>query len=445
MVPVTAPLEIKVPPFHTKTLSCGMKVLFLKNDEMPLVEVNFLTPGGYISDPDGKEGLVSLMNSALRNGGAGKLPPEAFDEALENKAASMAASADQESFTAEFKCLSEDLPEILGLFTDMLRRPQFESKRLETAKSNTIDSLGRLQDTPDALTRVLFYKSLMGNSPYGRWASPKSVGSITRSDVLDLYQKNYGPEGALLSIAGKFDEDDVLAKLEGLFSGWKKQGLHAVPSDAKPLGPVVYFFPKDVTQVFVRFGLLGVKRHDPKQIPLQVANDVLGGSGFTSRMMQEIRSDRGLAYFVQSYFIPFNVRGPFQVVGGTRPDSVKEYLTVMFQLMADFAKNGPTEKELSEAKQSMIEEYAYSFESVFTASAYKASLDFNGYPEDYLKTYRNKVKAVTRDQATKAVREILDQKNWVLVVCGPEALEKELAGFGKVVKVKNVFDPLEKP
>jgi zinc protease len=442
VVPETAPLEIKVPDFKTGELSCGMRVLLLKSDEMPLVEARFLAPGGQAADPQGKEGLAGLTNSCLRNGGAGKLDPEAFDEALDNKAASMGASADQESFAAQFKCLSEDLPEILALFADMLRRPRFETARFEAAKANQIDALERLRDTPDALTRVLFYKGLMAGSPYGRWASPKSLGSVSRADIVRFHQRHYGPEGALISVTGKFDEAKLLSRLEGLFADWKKQGPEPAYADARPLGPAVYFFPKDVTQVFVRFGLLGIKRHDPEQIPLQVANDILGGSGFTSRLMKEIRSDRGLAYFVQSYFLPFDARGPFQVVGGTRPDSAKEYLSVLFHLMEEFAKKGPTETELAEAKQSMIEEFAYHFESPFTVSAYKASLDFNGYPEDYLATYRKKVKSVTRAQATKAMRSILSQENWVLAVCGPEALEKELSSFGRVVKVTDIFQPL---
>jgi zinc protease len=442
VVPDTGTLNIEVPSFDIKVLSCGIKVIFLKNDEMPLVQAELFIPGGFVADPDGKEGLVSLMNSSLRNGGAGKLTPEAFDSALENKAASMSASADMEHYSAEFKCLSQDLPDVLDLFADMLRHPLFDAKRLETDKADLLDSLSRLTDTPDALTRVLFYRSLMGHSPYGRWANPKSVAALTREDVVKFYEKNYGPQGAVLAIAGNFDENKVFQQLEGLFAGWKGQGNKAIYSDAKPLGPTIYFYPKDVGQVFIRFGLLGIQRHDPRDIPLQVANYILGGSGFTSRMMQDIRSDRGLAYFVYSYSIPYDVRGVYQVVGGTRPDSVKEYLTELFKQVDDFAKDGPTNTELANAKQSLIEEYAYNFESSYSLASYKATLDFNGYPEDYLKTYRDQVKAVTREEATKAAQDILSQKDWVLVVSGPAPLEQELSSFGKVVKVSDIFGPL---
>jgi zinc protease len=444
VLPPTAPLEIQVPDFHVKTLSCGMKVIFLKNDEMPLVSAEFFAPGGFRIDPDGKEGLVSLMNDLLRDGGVGKLSPEAFDAALENRAASMSASADMETFTAGFKCLEADLSDILNLFADMLRRPQFDAKRLETDRANIMDSLNRLEDTPDTLTRVLFYRTLLGRSPYGRWASPQSVAKITREDVVKFYQRHFGSQGAVLAVAGKFDEDKVSQQLEKLFAGWKGQEEGVKFEDSKPLGPAIYFFPKDVTQVLVRFGRLGLKRHDPKEIPLSVANYILGGSGFTSRLMQKIRSDRGLAYFVDSYFLPYDIRGPFQVVGGTRPDSVKEYLTLMFQLMEDFAKEGPTGKELEEAKQSMIEEFAHDFESPYTLASYKASLDFHGYPDDYLKTYRDKVKAVTQEQAAQAARAILSQENWVLVVSGPADLEPVLSAFGKVHNVSSIFESLVK-
>lgn len=445
VVPATKPLEIQVPSFDSKTLSCGMKVLFLKNDNLPLVSVELLMPGGYVTDPEGKEGLVALMDSSLRDGGAGKLSPEAFDEALENRAASMDASADVENYSASFKCLAGDLSDVLDLFADMVRRPQFDPKRFETAKSESIDALDRLEDTPDNLTRVIFYRSLLGHSPYGRWSSPKSVSGITREDVAQFYAKNYGPDGAVLVVTGNFNEDKVSAQLEQLFGDWKNPVTRASYEDAKPLGPTIYFFPKDVSQVFVRWGVLGIKRHDPNQVPLEVANYILGGSGFTSRLMREIRSNRGLAYFVDSVSIPYNIRGVFEVVGGTRPDSLKEYLDTMLKVMGDFAAGGPTDKELSEAKQSMVEEFAYNFESPYTLAPYKASLDFHGYSADYLENYRNKVKAVSRDQATTAAKTILDQKNWVMVVCGPAALESELSSFGKVVKVTDIFDPLEKP
>src|SRR5260221_6324979 len=214
VVPETAPLEITVPDFHVRTLSCGIKVLFLKDDKLPLVSAHFIAPGGHFADPEGKEGLSDMMSGLLRIGGAGKWTPEAFDAALGNKATSMGASVDQEDFSADFRCLAEDLPDVLGLFADMLRRPQFDAKRLETAKTNSMDALKRMEDTPDTLTRVLFYRSLMGHSPYGRWASPKSVGSITREDVAQFYQRNFGPQGSVLALAGNFDEEKMASQLE---------------------------------------------------------------------------------------------------------------------------------------------------------------------------------------------------------------------------------------
>ncbi len=440
--PPETPLEIKVPDIHVKTLSCGLKVLFIHDDRLPLVSGSLRIPGGNVSDPQGKEGLAALTAESLRNGGAGKLKPGAFDEALENKAISMGCTSETEDFNATFNCLAPDLSEALGYFADLIRHPGFDAKRLATDQLDQAEDLNRVEDTPDSITRVLFTKTLFGQSPYGRWGSPATVKKLNPNDVKNFYGKHFGPKGSVLVVTGKFDEDQVSAELERLFSGWKAQGQTPAYADAEPMGPTIYFFPKDVTQVFIRFGLPGLKRHDLNDIPLQVANYVLGGSGFTSRLMREIRSNRGLAYFVDSYFLPYNIKGPFQVVGGTRPDSVKEYLTVMFDQLAQYAKEGPTEAEMEAARKGMIEEYAYNFESSFNLATYEGSLAFNGYPDDYLETFRDKIKAVTGTQAAEAEQAVLNQKNWVLVVCGPDGLQKDLEGFGKVVTMKSVFAPI---
>ncbi len=442
VVPESAPLDIAVPVFDVKTLSCGIKVLFLKNDEMPLVSGELLIPGGNVADPEGKEGLVTLMNASMRNGGAGDLSPEDLDAALENKAASMGASADTEHFSAEFKCLSRDLADILPLFADMVIRPRFDAKRFETNKADLLDETERVEDTPDALTRVLFNRALMANSAYGRWGSPKSVAAVTRQDVVNFFKSHYGPTGAILAVTGKFDEEKIFQQLNSLFADWAAQEKPAEYTDAKPLGPTIYFFPKKVGQVFIRYGVLGIKRHDPQDYALSVANYILGGSGFTSRLMHQIRSDRGLAYFVDSVMVPYNIPGIYEVIGGTRPDSVKEYLSVMFQVLNEFAKNGPTELELKQAQKSIVEEFAYNFESPFSIADYNASLVFNQYPDDYLKTYRDKIKALTRQEVADAAKRVLTQKDWVLVVAGPEDLAKDLASFGTVHKVSSIYEPL---
>lgn len=444
-VPEAPPLDITVPEFKSVTLTCGLKVIFLEDRSFPLVSGELWIPGGKVADPVGKEGLGEWMCGGLRDGGAGSLAPEAFDAALENKAASMGASAEIENYKVSFKCLSKDLPEVLGLFTDMLRKPRFDEKRMATGKDQDVDGLDRLEDTPDALSRVLFYKALYPGSPYGRWASPKTVGSFSRQDAVKQYEDRFGPKGSVMVISGDFDQGKLADSLEQAFAGWAQKAPALAIPEEKPQGPVIYFYPKDVTQVFVRWGVLGLPRHDEKDIPLQLANYILGGSGFTSRLMREIRSNRGLAYFVDSVAQPFDGRGLFEVIGGTRPDSVKEFLQQMFGILNDYAKDGPTDGEVAEAQRSMIEEFAYNFESVFSLSGYKGSLDFHGYPENYLSGYRDKIKAVTRDQAAEAAKKVLDQKKWVLVICGPKDLQKDLETFGTVIPVTSIFDPLPKP
>jgi len=442
-VPEPAPLRIQVPAFGEKVLSCGMTVLFLQDPSFPLAQGTLYLRGGSSCDPEGKEGLTSLVNAGLRSGGAGSLGPEAFDEALEDKAISLSLSSDLESTTVSFQCLTDDLATTLDLFGSMLRAPRFDPKRLETSKSLLLDGARRLEDTPDQATRVLFRKAFFGEHPYGRWEDPKSLAGLGRGDVARFFEEGYGPEGAVLALAGSFDEKGTLEDLERIFRGWKRKGKAPVFGEPKPLGPVIFFYPKEVSQVLVRLGYRGIQRHDPDQMPLDLADHVWGGSGFTSRLMKEIRSDRGLVYFVNSYSLPFNIPGIFQVVGGTRPDALEEYLTVLFGMAGDYAKNGPTLPEMVDAKRSLVEEFAGNFGSVFQTVAYQGNLVFNGYPKDHLSTYREKVKAVTREEAARAAGKVLSRKDRVLVVCGPASLEKVLAKFGKVRVVKSIFDPLK--
>jgi zinc protease len=443
VLPESKPLEIQFPSFDATTLTCGLKVYFFRDTQRPLVSANLYIPGGYSIDPEGKEGMVGLLWDTMRDGGAGDLSAEAFDAALKNKSIDMNTSADQEHFSAGFHCLSEDLPYSLGLFADMLRRPRFDAKRLESSRAKTIDYLNRRQDKPEDITEVLFSRTLQGHNPYGRWATPNTLKKISRSDVVAFFKKHYGPNGAVLALAGNFDEKETTRLLEKFFADWPRQEVKTDFGTVKPLGPKIYFFPKEASQVSIRFGLLGYKNNDPDEMTYKVANYVLGGGGFASRLLTEIRSKRGLAYYTYSYFIPLrHIPGTFQIDGGTRPDATKEYLAQMFKIMDQYAKDGPTQKELDEAKKSIIENFAQKFESSFSASDQKAALLEAGYPEDFWDTYRVKINAVTQKQAQEAAEKILAQKDWVLVVSGPATLEKDLSAFGQVVKVTNVFQPL---
>ncbi len=442
--PPAPPLKMTVPSFQVSGLPCGLKVVFLRDDAMPLVSGRLLMAGGAVLDPPGKEGLAALACSAMREGGSGGLSPQEFGAAVENRAASISVGPETEDFSASFHCLSGDLKEVLKLFSGMLLDPAFDPARLQTARQDLAESLGHVEDTPDSITRVLFTKALFGPGDYGRWASPASVAGLDRADVLRFFRQNFGPRGAVLALAGRFDPASTLAQLRADFASWKGGAPVAGRAGPRPLGPAIYFFPKQVPQVFIRLGFKGLKRHDPRNIPLQVANDVLGGSGFSSRLMRQIRSDRGLAYFAYSTFQPEDVAGPFEVVVGTRPDAVKETLDLAFGILKKFAQAGPTPGELKQAQQGMVEAFADNFESPYDLADYEAGLDFHGYRPDYLASYRRRVRAVTRAQAGQAAASVLGQQDWVMAVCGPADLEPVLKGFGRVVKVEDVFKPLPK-
>jgi zinc protease len=442
VLPKVAPLTVKVPAFEVHQLSCGLRVLLLKDDGLPLVSCSLAMPGGTVEDPAGKEGTISILQNLLRDGGAGSRGPVELDEAVEAKAAELWAGAGKEAYTAGFKCLSADVDDLLGLFADMLLRPRLDAGRFEAVRQEKLDYFRRVEETPDSATQVMMDRGFWKGHPYGHWASEKSLQTVTRADVEKQFRRHWGPASAVLSLAGSFDETHVLNRLESLFAGWKPQESRPDYAETALAGDQIYFLPKDTAQVSVRLAYVGLKRHDPDYFPMLVANEVLGGGSFTSRLMREIRSNRGLAYGVDSGLEPLNIVGPFLVDGSTRPDAAAEYVRLQFKLVRDFATHGPTERELQQAQTAMVQEFAYGFESPHRLANEAGDLLFKGYPQDYLATYRDQVKAVTRAQAGAAARRILLDKPWVMVVCGPASLEKELQKFGPVKTLKSVFDPL---
>jgi zinc protease len=441
-LPPSPPLRLEIPAFGEKQLSCGLKVLWREDAELPLVSCSLRIPGGFILEPEGKEGLLHLLKGLLRDGGAGALSPARFDQALDDRAASLWAAADQESFSAGFSCLSEDVDPLLGLFADMLLRPRLDAQRLEVTRAGMLDYLQRLEEQPEEVTGMLITRGYFGPHGYGGWPSVKSIKSIQRSDLADFFQAHYGPQGGVLVLSGLFDHEKTLARLESLFKGWKPQR----PSQAPPAPPLqgkrILFFPKEVPQVSIRLALPGLKRHDPADFPLMLANYSFGGGGFNSRLMRRIRSEKGLAYSISSNYQKLWVPGPFTIEGATRPDAARGYLELLFEAMRQYAAEGPTPSELEEAKNALTQEFAYNFASVHDLASQRADYEFKGYPPDYLETYRAKIQAVTLKEAAAAAARILGQDTWVMAVSGPLSLQKDLEAFAPVTTLKSAFDPL---
>ena len=281
-------------------LSNGATAFLVEDHEFPLVTLSVLIRTGDYLEPKDKTGLAQLMGAQMRSGGTKSKPPAAFDEDTAFLAAAINSGIGDVSGQASLNCLSKDIDAGLALFVDMLRNPGFAEDRLKLAKSQMLQSMERRNDSTTSIERREFQRLLRGDKHFTTAAATKaSLEAISRQDLIDFHDRYYYPANFILAVSGDFDTKQMLAKLEKAFGGWPNLDTR-IPDPPKPEftpKPGIYVVnKKDVNQGRVQMGHLGVAISNPDHLALGVMNGILGGNGFTSRIMERVRSDEGLAY-----------------------------------------------------------------------------------------------------------------------------------------------------
>ncbi|HEU0069596.1 MAG TPA: pitrilysin family protein, partial [Nitrospiraceae bacterium] len=299
------PVEFTPPEPDRVVFENGMVVYLLEDHELPLVSMTATMRTGSWLDPAEKIGLASLTGSVMRTGGGGGLSAERVDEELEQFAGGLSISIGRQSGSASLDVLSKDLKRGLQIFAGLIRAPAFEPARVELAKLQAIEGIRRRQDNPGSIVGREFVKLLYGaDHPSARESSISSMTRITRDDLVAFHRKTIRPNGMMLGVTGDFDKSAMLALLREVFGDWKKGEVPVLTIADVPQSPtakpVVRFVNKDTSQTHLRIGHLSIKEQDPDYVALAIANDILGGSSFRSRLFNDVRTKRGLAYSVGS-------------------------------------------------------------------------------------------------------------------------------------------------
>jgi zinc protease len=434
------PLHFTIPRTERIVLKNGMKVYLLEDHELPVVSISALVRTGSVYDPPGKSGLAGLTGAVMRTGGTVETPAEKIDDELEFMASSIESGIGGDAGSASMNCLTRNLDKTLQLFSQVLMSPAFRADRVELARKGSIEALRRENDNPKEVADRELNKVIYRGSPLGRYPTMASVSAITREDMVAFHNKYYHPDNIILSVAGDFTRKEILEKLERAFSGWKNEPVSFPPVNV-PEGdnkPAVYLVKKDVNQSVVRMGHLGVDKSNPDIYAIQVMNFILGGGGFESRLMSEVRTRSGLAYNVSSSFSPGRrFPGVFTAETETRADSTAKTISLMRSIIEGMTKLPVTDSELAQAKESIINYFIFAFTSSATVVDRKASLEYYGYPEGYLENYRDNISKVTKDDVLRVARKYLGTDRMKLVVVGDESkFDKPLSVFGKVDEIK---------
>ncbi|HEU5091570.1 MAG TPA: pitrilysin family protein, partial [Nitrospira sp.] len=309
------PRELKYPKLtytppkavtYRRVLANGVVAFLAEDHDFPLVNVSVLVRTGSYLDPKGKEGLGGMMGNQLRAGGTTSLPPDKFDEEVDFLAATINSGVGDTQGTANLNCLSKDIDKALELFVSMLKAPGFQQDRIDLYKNQALQGMERRNDKTEGIQAREWGRLMRGDQHFSTLPTTKSsIESITRQDLIDFHKKYYHPGGFILAVSGDFKTSEMISRLEKMFQGWPTltTSVPAVPKPAHMPQSGVYMVNKsDVNQGRVSIGHLGTMRDNPDYYALNIMDDILGGGGFTSRIMSRVRSDEGLAYSAGSNY-----------------------------------------------------------------------------------------------------------------------------------------------
>jgi len=278
-------------------------------------------------------------------------------------------------------------------------------------------------DDPGAIAGRLFDRTLYGDHPYARQPSPETLNAIGRQDLLDLHARFFRPQRTILGVAGDFDSERLLARLRELFGDWERGDaeLPEVPAVAPEARPGIWFAEKDVTQSTIRIGQLGVRRNSIARVEADLMNIILGGGGFGCRLNTAIRVKAGLAYSVYSRFTRAEDLGTFLVATETKSASTWRAVSIILDEIRRIRDEPVTEDELQGAKDMILNGFVFGFEDPADVVESAVSLEYYGYPRNWLDLYRDTVRGMTVERIREIARTHLDPAELSIVIVGKAA------------------------
>jgi predicted Zn-dependent peptidase len=435
-------------------LADGTPVYAKKDSQFPLVNITVSFRGGRYLEPDGKAGLAAITGDAWRSGGAGDYTAQDLDEELDFLAANLSTSIGDVTGSVSLNVLSKDLDAAMAIMMDVLTKPRFQTDRFAKTKDNMLQAMKqRNDDTADIEARE-WDRLIYGDTYWmNKLATKASVDAVSADDCKAFVSSLIRSGNLVIAVAGDFDQVEMEALLNRTVATLPKleKALPAIPQPAAPTATGVYVINKsDVNQGRVSIGQLGYKLGAPNQFPLMIGNDILGGGGFTARMMKTIRSDEGLAYSAYSALnFPTTMPGQFRAYYQSKSSTCGYAAEIFFDLLDSMRTAPPTDEELRTAKASFIETFPRQFASAGQVVGLYATDELLGRPHSYWTEYRGKVAAVTGSEIEEAMTADLDPSKMIMLVVGnveeimkghPEH-EAKLSDFGKITELP-LRDPM---
>ncbi len=407
-----------MPRVQRTVLSNNLVLLTSEEHSLPFVTLQLLIDSGSWRDPSGEEGCSYLTARALLQGTT-KRTVNQMNEELDFMGASLNSSSSRDYATLSLRVLKKDLDKGLALFMEVLTQPAFPEEEVKREVEKTLAAIQSEEDRPEEVAEKAFLKTLFLGSPYGHpvQGTRDSVPKLTQEGIVRFYRSYYHPNNAILTVIGDITNEDLKGKLIPRLEKWPLGEIPKLPFTSKfEKEQKTVKINRPITQANILLGHAGVSRGNPDFYAITVMNYILGGGGFASRLMGEIRNKRGLAYSVGSFFDPGKYPGSFQIVLQTKNPSTRDAISLSLQQMERIQKELVSEKELEGAKKYLIGSFPMRLDTQGKLANFLTQVEYYGLGLDYPEKYPTLIQSVTREEVLRVARKYLHPKKYVLVI-----------------------------
>ncbi len=421
----------------------GVKGAIVKRDDTDSVNISLMIKRGFDLSPENKGGAVDIFASLLSKG-TKSFSAMDIAERLDYLGADFTYKIDKDSVIFNFWILKEFFQKIFPLVEEIFLYPEFPEDELEREKLKTLSSLYQIVDSPSALASYVFTKNIYTNHPYGNLATPFSINSITVEDIKSIYRKSFTKDMIYLVIAGNIS-DKAIKQIISLFKNLPSSSETKKIEKAEYRGnKFIFFDKKDSTQSQIRLGFEGISRRIRNYEAINLMNFILGGGGFSSRLLLKVRTEAGYTYSISSSFESFNDGGSFVISSFSKNETTIETVKLSEKVLKDFIKKGATEKELKDAKAYFIGNLILSMETPSDIAGKLMYAERYGLGENFLFNSEERYKRVSLEEVNRFSKKLLNKKDRLLVIVGNLNSMKikidKLENYGELLVLENPFD-----
>jgi len=400
-------------------LKNGMVLLLAEKHDIPMVTMSLAIRAGGLAEPADKAGLAGITASLLTQGTA-KRTAHQISREIDFIGGSLSTSGGRDTASAGLRVLKKDLRKGLDLLSDVLLNPAFDQKEIDRKKKEKLAEIRRQKDEPGIVAGEAFEKIVNGNHAYGRTGDDVAayLQKMTRQDVVDFYQSHYAPNSTVIAVVGDVTEKEIVSLLNDYFKSWKMREQSPAAPIALPVieKTVVQKIDKDLTQANIAMGHAGISRENPDYYAVLIMNYILGGGGFSSHLMDNIRDNRGLAYDVHSGFAAQKEPGAFAVGIQTKNESANEVIAETIKEIRRMQTELVSETELAEAKAYLTGSFPLKMDTSAKVAGMLTSIELFNLGFDYPQKYPGLINAVTREEIQRVAKKYLHPDALVIVV-----------------------------